>query len=155
MSVSDPVLDSYNCPAFLRCCNAYREYLVKTEARELQLPLYTTNSAGEIIVYHGEVYCRVPGCKHNHVPTSATNNLRQHLIRHGLHLPTSATGRLTQARKDAAIQWYKSLFEAEEDDDNNNSDDDDAEDDHAGNNRAEEDDEEYADDGEDYDEDDD
>ncbi|KAJ5954643.1 hypothetical protein N7501_008922 [Penicillium viridicatum] len=156
MSLSDPVLDSYNCPAFLRCCNAYREYLVKTEARELKLPLYTTNSAGEIIVYHGEVYCRVPGCKHNHVATSATNNLRQHLIRHGLHLPRSATGRLTQARKDAAIRWYKSLFEAEEDDDENSDEDDDAEDDHAEENRAEEADEEYAeDDDEDYDEDDD
>ncbi|CAI7673386.1 unnamed protein product [Penicillium palitans] len=159
MSVSDPLLDSYNCPAFLRTCNAYREYLVKTEARELKLPLYTTNSAGETIVYHGEVYCRVPGCKHNHVPTSATNNLRQHLIRHGLHLPTSATGRLTQARKDAAIRWYKSLFEAEEDDDDDkNSDEDDAEDDDAGNKRAEDDDEEYEyaeDDDEDYDEDDD
>ncbi|CAI7622964.1 hypothetical protein ACN42_g6627 [Penicillium freii] len=157
MSLSDPLLDSYNCPAFLRSCNAYREYLVQTEARELKLPLYTTNSAGEIIVYHGEVYCRVPGCKHNHVATSATNNLRQHLIRHGLHLPTSATGRLTQARKDAAIRWYKSLFEAEEDDDDENSDeDDDADDDHAEDHRAEKDDEEYAeDDDEDYDEDDD
>jgi hypothetical protein len=47
MSVSDPLLDSYNCPAFLRCCNAYREYLVKTEARELKLPLYTTASLYE------------------------------------------------------------------------------------------------------------
>ncbi|KAJ5944553.1 hypothetical protein N7516_004721 [Penicillium verrucosum] len=156
MSVSDPLLDSYNCPAFLRSCNAYREYLVKTEARELNLPFYTTNSAGEIIVYHGEVYCRVPGCKHNHVATSATNNLRQHLIRHGYHLPTSATGRLTQARKDAAIRWYKSLFGAEEDDDDENSDDDDAEDDDEGDNRAEKDDEEYAEeDDEDDDEDDD
>ncbi|KAJ5406623.1 hypothetical protein N7465_007907 [Penicillium sp. CMV-2018d] len=156
MSLSDPLLDSYNCPAFLRSCNAYREYLVKTEARELKLPLYTMNSAGEIIVYHGEVYCRVPGCKHNHVPTSATNNLRQHLIRHGLYLPRSATGRLTQARKDAAIRWYNSLFEAEEDDDENSDEDDDAEDDHAEDNRAEKDDEEYAEeDEEDYDEDDD
>jgi AAA ATPase containing von Willebrand factor type A (vWA) domain len=91
------------------------------------------------------------------VATSATNNLRQHLTRHGLHLPTSATGRLTQARKDAAIQWYNSLFEAEEDGDDENSDeDDDAEDDHAGDNRAEEDDEKNAEeDNEDYDEDDD
>ncbi|KAF4761677.1 hypothetical protein N7455_002668 [Penicillium solitum] len=158
MSVSDPLLDSYNCPAFLRSCNAYREYLVKTEGRELTLPLYTTNSAGEIIVYHGEVYCRVPGCRHNHVPTSATNNLRQHLIRHGLRLSTSATGRLTQARKDAAMRWYNSLFEAEEDDDDDNNsdddDDDDAEDDHAGNKRAKEDDEEYADDDDDDEDDD-
>lgn len=47
MSVSDPLLDSYNCPAFLRSCNAYREYLVKTEGRELTLPLYTTVSLYE------------------------------------------------------------------------------------------------------------
>lgn len=47
MSVSDPLLDSYNCPAFLRTCNAYREYLVKTEARELKLPLYTMVSLYE------------------------------------------------------------------------------------------------------------
>ncbi|KAK4863529.1 hypothetical protein LT330_002307 [Penicillium expansum] len=69
MSLPDPLVDSHNCPVFLRGCNAYREYLLKTEARELKLPPYTTaslNPAGQAIVYHGEVFCRVPSCTHKH-----------------------------------------------------------------------------------------
>lgn len=41
--------DRYNCPAFLRNCNAYREYLIKTKTRDLKLPTYTTVS-----LYEGE-----------------------------------------------------------------------------------------------------
>ncbi|KGO77301.1 hypothetical protein PITC_092610 [Penicillium italicum] len=155
MSLSDSLLDSYNCPVFLRCCDAYKEYILKTEARELKLPPYTTNPAGQAIVYHGEVFCRVPSCSYKHIAISATNNLRQHLLRHGVQLAANTAGRLTQAKKDAAIKWYNSLFKAEESDDHEDGDEESDGDGH-GDGHAKDDDEEYAvDDDEDYDEDDD
>ncbi|KAJ5384990.1 hypothetical protein N7517_002901 [Penicillium concentricum] len=86
MALPDPLLDSYNCPSFLRSCDAYREYLIRAEAREIMLPPYTTNSAGQVTVYHGEIFCRVPSCQRKH----------------------------SKDQRDAAIQWYSSLLEAED-----------------------------------------
>ncbi|KGO41242.1 hypothetical protein PEX1_071520 [Penicillium expansum] len=113
------------------------------------------NPAGQAIVYHGEVFCRVPSCTHKHIAISATNNLRQHLIKHGLQLATNVAGRLTQAKKDAAIKWYNSLFKAEENDGHEDSDENGDENGDV-DRVVKDDDEEYAeDDDDDYDEDDD
>ncbi|KXG45460.1 uncharacterized protein PGRI_040090 [Penicillium griseofulvum] len=119
MSLSEPQLNTYYIPVFLRRCDAYREYIIKAGKRELKLPPYTTNHAGQVTVYHGELFCRLPNCYHNHVPISTTRKLRQHLIRHGIQVATKPPGRLSTGQEDATIQWYKSLLEVENDNDDN------------------------------------
>lgn len=89
------------------------------------------------------------------IPISATTNLHQHLIRHGAQLATNTSGRLTQAKKDAAIKWYISLLEAEKDDDHENGNEDSDEDEDEEGNLGDNDEEYAEDDDEDYDEDDD
>ncbi|OQE30344.1 hypothetical protein PENFLA_c003G02203 [Penicillium flavigenum] len=108
------LLDSYNCPALLRS-NMHTEHVLKSESQELKFPPYTSNSAGQIIVGHGEVFCHVPSYQQNHNPISATG-IRQHFISHGVQVATDASEQLKQAQEDAAIQWYKSVQEVEEDD---------------------------------------
>ncbi|KAJ5789648.1 uncharacterized protein N7518_006659 [Penicillium psychrosexuale] len=141
------LLDSYNCPVFLRSCNTYREHLLKTEALELKLPPYMINSTGQIVVCHGKVFHHcVPSC--GHAPTSTIASLYQYTMRHGLQVATNGSGQLTQVQEDAAIQWYNSTQEAEEDD----HDEDDNEDDEEPN-YEDDDDEDYEDNDEEDDED--
>ncbi|KAI2717752.1 hypothetical protein CBS147332_4632 [Penicillium roqueforti] len=103
----------------------YREHLFKTEALELKLPPYTTNSIGQIVVCHGKVfhYC-VPSC--GHASTSTIASL-QHTMRHGLQVATNGSRQLTQVQEDAAVPWYNSAQEAEEDDHDEDDNEDDEE----------------------------
>lgn len=43
---------------------------------------------------------------------SSTSNLRAHLLRHGLQCQVTPAGRITQAKKTAAIQWYAAVIRA-------------------------------------------
>ncbi|KAJ5959973.1 uncharacterized protein N7479_007123 [Penicillium vulpinum] len=47
MSSTYPFLCSYHCPPFLQSCHAYKQYLIKAEAKEIKLPPYTISSAGK------------------------------------------------------------------------------------------------------------
>ncbi|CAI7586468.1 unnamed protein product [Penicillium glandicola] len=130
-----------------------REYLLMTEARELKLPPYMLNSAGQVSVHHGEVCCHVPTCQHKHVSISPTTN-RQRLISHGIQFATNASGRSAQTQEDAAIiQLYNSMLEAadEDDEDNDGDEDDDNEEDNNGDDDEDYEDEEEEDDDEDDD----
>ena len=79
---------------------------------------------------------------------SATD-IRGHFISHGVQVATDASRQLKQAQEDDAVQWYKSLQEAEEDD----YDDDEEEEDDEHNDEDKHD-EDYEDDGDEEDDDD-
>ncbi|KAJ5951292.1 uncharacterized protein N7479_009705 [Penicillium vulpinum] len=69
-----------------------------------------TTPDGQLIVYHGELFCRVANCERRTVPFSSTPNLRAHLRRHGTTVTPTASGRMTQDNMDAVITWLESLF---------------------------------------------
>ncbi|KAJ6187307.1 hypothetical protein N7519_002215 [Penicillium mononematosum] len=157
MPFPDPLLDSYNCPALLRN-NMHTEHVLKSESQELKFPPYTSNSAGQIIVGRGEVFCRVPSYQQYNVsaytnselnPISATV-IRQHFISHGVQVATDAS-QLKQAQEDAAVQWYKSAQEVEENDYDEDEEEDEEDDEH---NDEDKHDEDYEDDGDEEDDDD-
>ncbi|EFE35778.1 uncharacterized protein ARB_04712 [Trichophyton benhamiae CBS 112371] len=70
---------------------------------------------GNIILYHGELICRVEDCAAE-TPYSSTNNLRKHLKEQhdDLVLKKTAGGATSFKQLNEAIQFYKSLeFEEE------------------------------------------
>ncbi|CRL19753.1 unnamed protein product [Penicillium camemberti] len=83
-------------PALLATCGAYNRYLQHALTGEACLPRYEQNDNRERIVYHGEVFCRVPGCIHGRIPLANTTNLRAHLRRHGVLVARPASGRVSQ-----------------------------------------------------------
>ncbi|KAJ5159066.1 uncharacterized protein N7500_008717 [Penicillium coprophilum] len=104
-------------PVFLRNSAPYQRYLQEAAAGELslpRLPQYEETSTGSIILYQGEVFCRLSYCKHGVNAFADTNSLRAHLRRHGVTIERVPLGRMTHAAKDATTGWYKSLFDEEQ-----------------------------------------
>ncbi|KAE8388261.1 hypothetical protein BDV23DRAFT_185621 [Aspergillus alliaceus] len=90
----------------------YQWYLREVEAGQLELPEYDENEKGEIILYYGEVFCRVEDCDKANKRFSATNNLRTHLEKHiSIDVVSGEKGgRASQKVIDEAVAWYKGLF---------------------------------------------
>ncbi|KAJ5346614.1 hypothetical protein N7541_009096 [Penicillium brevicompactum] len=84
-------------PAFLSNCAAYRWYIQDVANGSLTLPPFQQNADGATIIAFGEVYCRLPDCEHRKC--------------HGVAVAPTASGRITQAQKDAVMEFYKKLFE--------------------------------------------
>ncbi|DAA78602.1 TPA_exp: Uncharacterized protein A8136_2387 [Trichophyton benhamiae CBS 112371] len=89
----------------------YKRYLTERP----KLPAYEVDDEGNIILYHGELICRVEDCAAE-TPYSSTNNLRKHLKEQhdDLVLKKTAGGATSFKQLNEAIQFYKSLeFEEE------------------------------------------
>ncbi|PYH99043.1 hypothetical protein BO71DRAFT_415769 [Aspergillus ellipticus CBS 707.79] len=87
-------------------------YLRDTAAGRLQLPDYEIDDEGDIYLYYGEVFCRVPECSKANHNYKYTNNLRTHIETHD-DVSLSAGnvgGRASQKIIDEAIKFYKRLY---------------------------------------------
>ncbi|KAJ5618510.1 hypothetical protein N7528_006621 [Penicillium herquei] len=98
-------------PAFLKTCASYYHYLARGQI-DLVHPSYKKNSHGEIIVTHGEVFCRVPDCKNGRSPLISTSTLRGHLRAHGYVVEQAKNGRLNKDEQNTVIQWFELLMES-------------------------------------------
>ncbi|KAJ5727009.1 hypothetical protein N7493_006036 [Penicillium malachiteum] len=100
-------------PVFLKTCVSYYHYLARGQI-DLVHPSYKKNSDGEIIVTHGEVFCRVHDCKNGRSPLISTSTLRGHLQAHGHVVEQAKNGRLNKAEQNAVMQWFEHLMESYE-----------------------------------------
>ncbi|KAJ5621821.1 hypothetical protein N7528_005053 [Penicillium herquei] len=132
-------------PVFLKNVPRFQWYREEGMAGRLQLPPYertvsedqfqsatdcfpTLNADrsylqpdGEIIVYSGEVFCRVPHCEKNVVPVSSTPNLRNHILNvHRERCKPRRAGALTHEEKAQSIVWFNSLSSSADEDVNAN-----------------------------------
>ncbi|KAJ5456093.1 uncharacterized protein N7458_003676 [Penicillium daleae] len=60
---------------FLVNCGAFTRYLTNAQSGVLALPVYDRNENNEVIVYVGEVFCRVVDCEYSR----KTVGLREYL----------------------------------------------------------------------------
>ncbi|CAI7583790.1 unnamed protein product [Penicillium glandicola] len=97
-------------PIFLATNPAYLRYLQDGVAGHLSLPAYDQTPNGEVIVYPGEVFCRLPNCEHRRIPLAEIRNLRDHIRRHGVMVAWAPSGRVSQTTMNAVITWYEALF---------------------------------------------
>ncbi|PYH92771.1 hypothetical protein BO71DRAFT_485163 [Aspergillus ellipticus CBS 707.79] len=96
--------------------NWYQWYLEEGLNGSLALPEYTFDDAGHFVIHYGELYCRIEGCNKKHHCFQSTNNLRTHIKSHfeekdDVLGKEDKGGRVSQKDQDAAIRWYKSLFQ--------------------------------------------
>ncbi|KAF4770757.1 hypothetical protein N7455_007272 [Penicillium solitum] len=64
---------------FLHSCAAYHRYLQYGLTGEVNLLRYDQTTNREMVVYHGEVFRRIPNCIHGRIPLANTTNVRAHL----------------------------------------------------------------------------
>ncbi|KAJ6015958.1 hypothetical protein N7540_010549 [Penicillium herquei] len=108
---------SYASSTFLKDLPRFKWYLEERTAGRLKMPPYEKTVDGRIIVYSGEVFCRVPHCGRAAVPISTTTILRQHLVKKHKLKCTLRTGRMTPEEEAQVLAWYNSLQLSTEEDD--------------------------------------
>ncbi|KAJ6190264.1 hypothetical protein N7519_000285 [Penicillium mononematosum] len=102
-------------PVFLHSCAVYHRYIQEVAAGDLSLPPYQQTTSGDVIVHHGEVFCRMTNCEYRRVPLSTTSVLRSHIRKHGVMVARCPPGRISQGGQDVALAWFQALFaESEE-----------------------------------------
>ncbi|KAJ5733973.1 hypothetical protein N7493_002759 [Penicillium malachiteum] len=97
-------------PAFLKNFPRFQWYREEAMAGRLRLPPYEKTAEGDVIVYPGEIFCRIPHCEKGVTPISRTTNLRHHLVNvHREKCTPRPGGLLTQEEKAQAMAWFNSL----------------------------------------------
>ncbi|CAI7610236.1 unnamed protein product [Penicillium discolor] len=95
---------------FLHSCAAYHRYLQHSLIREVNLLRYEQTTNREMVVYHGEFFCRIPNRFPGLIPLANTTNVRAHLCRHGVVVARSPSSQISPDTADALAAWYESLF---------------------------------------------
>ncbi|CAI7626438.1 unnamed protein product [Penicillium bialowiezense] len=91
---------------------AYAEYLDRGFAGTLPLPGYDVALDGSVVIFPGEVYCRVAGCGRSQHRFVVPRSLREHVASHGLSVPRVWCGRKQLQVERGARIWYSDLVAA-------------------------------------------